>query len=125
MPTFALNFSRPGGQIVAQYYNFLRLGKEGYKKIHDACYETARYIAKEVEKMGMFEIIYDGHGGIPALSWSIKKGANPGFNLYDLSDRIRSRGWQIAAYAMPADRKIWLLCVFSYVTVLVETWRTC
>lgn len=105
MPTFALNFSRPGGQIVAQYYNFLRLGKEGYKKIHDACYETAHYIAKEVEKMGMFEIIYDGHGGIPALSWSIKKGVNPGFNLYDLSDRIRSRGWQIAAYAMPADRQ--------------------
>lgn len=32
MPTFALNFSRPGGQIVAQYYNFLRLGREGYKK---------------------------------------------------------------------------------------------
>ncbi len=55
--------------------------------------------------MGMFHIIYDGHGGIPALSWSIKEGANPGFNLYDLSDRIRSRGWQIAAYAMPAERE--------------------
>ena len=38
MPTFALNFSRPGGQIVAQYYNFLRLGREGYRKIHQACY---------------------------------------------------------------------------------------
>jgi glutamate decarboxylase len=41
MATFALNFSRPGGQIVAQYYNFLRLGKEGYRKIHQACYRTA------------------------------------------------------------------------------------
>ena len=41
IPTFALNFSRPGGQIVAQYYNFLRLGKEGYRKIHQACYATA------------------------------------------------------------------------------------
>jgi len=44
MPTFALNFSRPGGQIVAQYYNFLRLGKEGYRKVHMACYETAQFL---------------------------------------------------------------------------------
>ena len=42
MPTFALNFSRPGGQIVSQYYNFLRLGREGYRKIHQACYGHIR-----------------------------------------------------------------------------------
>ena len=105
MPVFALNFSRPGGQIIAQYYNFLRLGKEGYRKIHNACYETAHYLSAEIEKLGMFEIIYDGHGGIPAMSWSLKEGADPGFNLFDLSDRIRSRGWQIAAYAMPPKRE--------------------
>ncbi|MCL9783978.1 glutamate decarboxylase [Vibrio sp. S4M6] len=105
MPTFALNFSRPGGQVVAQYYNFLRLGREGYRKIHEACYDNARYIAREIEKMGMFNIIYDGEGGIPGLSWCIKPGMNPGFNLYDLSDRIRGRGWQIAAYSMPAHRE--------------------
>ena len=105
MPVFALNFSRPGGQIIAQYYNFLRLGKEGYRKIHSACYDTARYLSDEIEKLGMFEIIYNGRGGIPAMSWSLKEGANPGFNLFDLSDRIRSRGWQIAAYAMPPNRE--------------------
>jgi glutamate decarboxylase len=105
MPVFALNFSRPGGQIIAQYYNFLRLGKEGYRKIHNACYETAHYLSAEIEKLGMFEIIYDGHGGIPAMSWCLKEGADPGFNLFDLSDRIRSRGWQIAAYAMPPNRE--------------------
>ncbi len=105
MPTFALNFSRPGGQVVAQYYNFLRLGREGYRKIHQACYNSARYLAKKIDKIGIFKIIYDGYGGIPALSWSLKKDVNPGFNLYDLSDRIRSRGWQIAAYAMPANRE--------------------
>ncbi len=105
MPTFALNFSRPGGQIVAQYYNFLRLGREGYRKVHNACYETARFIAKQVEALGPFEIIYNGVGGIPALSWSLKKGIDPGFTLYDLSDRLRSRGWQVAAYSMPAHRE--------------------
>ena len=105
MPTFALNFSRPGGQIVAQYYNFLRLGKEGYRKIQQTCYDTAQYLADEIDKLGPFKIIYDGRGGIPATSWSLKDGVDPGFNLFDLSDRIRMRGWQIAAYAMPANRQ--------------------
>lgn len=105
MPTFALNFSRPGGQIIAQYYNFLRLGKEGYRKIQQACYDTAAYIADEIGKMGPFKIIYDGHGGIPALCWSLKEGANPGFTLYDLADRLRSRGWQVPAYSMPPNRQ--------------------
>ncbi|WP_320171039.1 glutamate decarboxylase [Maridesulfovibrio sp.] len=103
MPTFALNFSRPGGQIVAQYYNFLRLGREGYRKIQQACYDTAAYIADEIDKLGMFEIIYNGRGGIPAVSWSLKEGVNPGFSCYDFSDRLRSRGWQVPAYSMPAN----------------------
>jgi len=105
MATFALNFSRPGGQIVAQYYNFLRLGKEGYRKIQQACYDTAQYFADEIAKMGPFKLIYDGRGGIPAVSWSLKPGTDPGYTLFDLSDRIRSRGWQIAAYTMPANRE--------------------
>jgi len=105
MPTFALNFSRPGGQIAAQYYNFLRLGREGYRKIHQTCYDTARYISNMIADMGPFEIIYDGQGGIPALSWSLKEDTNLGFSLYDLSDRLRGRGWQVAAYSMPPHRE--------------------
>jgi len=105
MATFALNFSRPGGQIVAQYYNFLRLGREGYRKIQQACYDTAAYLADEVRKMGPFNVIYDGRGGIPALCWSLTDGINPGFTLYDLADRLRSRGWQVPAYSMPANRE--------------------
>jgi glutamate decarboxylase len=105
MPTFALNFSRPGGQIVAQYYNFLRLGREGYRRIQQACYETAQYIADKIAAMGPFEIIYDGRGGIPAVSWALKQGVDHGYTLYDLSDRIRSRGWQIAAYSLPPNRE--------------------
>ncbi|WLW63579.1 glutamate decarboxylase [Achromobacter aegrifaciens] len=108
MPTFALNFSRPGGQIVAQYYNFLRLGKDGYRKIQSACYDTARYLADEIGKMGPFEVLFDGDPtkGIPALCWKLKDGQkDPGFNLYDLADRLRSRGWQVPAYSMPANRQ--------------------
>ncbi len=105
IPTFALNFSRPGGQVVAQYYNFLRLGKEGYRKIHDACYKTAAYIADEIGKMGPFEVIYDGRGGIPALCWSLKPDYKANYTLYDLADRLRGRGWQVPAYSMPAHRE--------------------
>jgi len=104
MPTFALNFSRPGGEIICQYYNFLRLGKEGYRKIHQACYETAQYLADEIAKMGPFEIIYDGRGGMPALCWKLKDGVEGDFTLYDFADRLRTRGWQVPAYAMPAER---------------------
>jgi len=105
IPTFALNFSRPGGQVIAQYYNFLRLGKEGYRKIQKACYETAKYIAEQIDKMGPFKVLYNGVGGIPAICWALKEGTNPGCTLYDLADRLRGRGWQVPAYSMPANRK--------------------
>ncbi len=108
MPTFALNFSRPGGQIVAQYYNFLRLGKEGYRKIQTACYETAQYLAAEIAKLGPFEILFGGDmkTGMPALCWTVKPGYDTrGYTLYDLADRLRSRGWQVPAYSMPANRQ--------------------
>jgi glutamate decarboxylase len=105
MPTFALNFSRPAGQIVCQYYNFLRLGFEGYRKIHDACYHTAQYLAAEVGKIGPFRVIHDGHGGLPAVCWTIRDETDCNFTLYDLSDRLRGRGWQVPAYSMPANRK--------------------
>lgn len=107
MRDIALNFSRPGGQVACQYYNFLRLGVEGYQKIHDACYATAQYLAAEIEKLGPFEIIYNGASdkGIPALCWKIKEGAGLSFNLYDLADRLRMRGWQVPAYALPANRQ--------------------
>ena len=105
MATFALNFSRPGGQIVAQYYNFLRLGREGYRKIHQACYDTAQYLADEIGKMGPFEIIYDGSGGLPALAWKLKEDEEHNFTLFDLADRLRMRGWQVPAYTLPPHRE--------------------
>jgi len=108
MPTFALNFSRPGGQIISQYYNFLRLGREGYANVHNACYATAQYLASEIAKMGPFEILFNGDSqkGIPALAWKLKDGAAiGGYTLYDLADRLRSRGWQVPAYSMPANRE--------------------
>ncbi len=103
MPTFALNFSRPGGQIIAQYYNLLRNGREGYKRIQQSCLEHGIYIAEEINKIGLFELLYDGRSALPGAAWMLKKGVDPGFNLYDLSDKLRTRGWQIASYSLPAN----------------------
>lgn len=102
LPTFALNFSRPAGQIVAQYYTFLRLGKEGYKKVQQSAYDVAKYLASEIEKLGVFKILYDGSNGIPAMLFTLKEGEYD-YNLYSLSENMRSRGWLIPAYSMPAN----------------------
>ena len=107
MPTFALNFSRPGGQVAAQYYTFLRLGREGYRKVHQACHDTAMWLAEQIAGLGPFAIIFDGDPacGIPALSWKLREGVEHGFSLFDLADRLRIRGWLVPAYAMPAERQ--------------------
>lgn len=107
MPSLGLNFSRPGGQIVAQYYNFIRLGREGYSKLHSSCYATAQHFATELPKIGPFEILFGGDSlqGIPCVSWKIRSDSRPGYNLYDLADRLRARGWQVPAYSMPANRE--------------------
>jgi glutamate decarboxylase len=107
MRDIALNFSRPAGQVVCQYYNFLRLGREGYRKVHGACYDTAQFLAREIAALGPFDIIYGGDtgDGIPALCWQMKPGADPGFTLYDLADRLRVRGWQVPAYSLPPKRE--------------------
>ncbi len=105
MEVFQLNFSRPAGQVISQYYLFLRLGYEGYKKIHDNCYKVAKYLSQELEKTGIFEILYSGDAneGIPCVTWKLKKDVDVSFNLYYFADKLRSRGWQVPAYSLPAN----------------------
>jgi len=97
MPTFALNFSRPGAQVVAQYYNFLRLGAHGYRQVQQASRDTARWLAREIAELAPFELVSDG-GGIPAFAFRI--GDAP-YNVYDVSAALRVRGWLVPAYTMP------------------------
>jgi len=104
MPTFALNFSRPGSQIIAQYYNFLRLGRDGYTAIQQANAETAQWLGEKVTEIGCFEMVYDGHDGLPAIAYKLT-GEDHGFTLYDLSERMQMRGWQIASYPLPSNRQ--------------------
>nr|WP_145797254.1 glutamate decarboxylase [Kitasatospora atroaurantiaca] len=105
IPTFALNFSRPGGAIVAQYYTFLRLGRGGYRRVQQACADTAQYLAGEIAAMGPFTLLYNGVGGLPAVSYKLADPDNCGFTLYDLSDQLRMRGWQVPSYPLPPDQQ--------------------
>ncbi len=101
MPTFAINFSRPGSQICAQYYNFLRLGKEGYREIQQTCQNVALHLSSNIAKMGPFKLISKGDD-IPVFAWTLKKKMN--FTLYELAERLRIRGWLVPAYPMPKHR---------------------
>jgi len=104
MPTFALNFSRPGSQIVAQYYLFNCLGRQGYREIMANLYKSADRIRAGIENLKDFEIFFGGdqQKGLPAASWTLRPEVKH-YSLYDLSDRLRMRGWQVSAYSMLPD----------------------
>ncbi|MEV6279780.1 glutamate decarboxylase [Nocardia sp. NPDC051832] len=106
MATFNLNFSRPGSQTITQYYDFIRLGRTGYRRVQEQIYAVSQHLAAGLRELGFFEMIHDGdpRRGITAVSWKLTD-TDAGFNLYDLSDRLRTRGWLIAAYPLPADRE--------------------
>lgn len=107
MATFNLNFSRPGGQIVTQYYTFVRLGHEGYRRVHAAAYETSQHLAHEIDKMEPFVLIYDGDSrhGITAVTWRLHPDRHHAFSLFDFAEKLRARGWLVPAYSLPADRE--------------------
>ncbi len=99
MPTFTLNFSRPGNQIIGQYYNFLRLGRAGYTRIMRNLSEIAMRLAGRVAALGPFVLLSDG-SAIPVFAFKLRDASR--YSVYDVSERLRARGWQMPAYAMPA-----------------------
>jgi glutamate decarboxylase len=101
MPTFALNFSRPGAHVAAQYYNFLRLGFSGYQRVQQACQDVAVHLSGSIAAMGPFELITEGRD-LPVFAFKL---ADPdaGYTVFDLSERLRTRGWQVPAYTFPED----------------------
>jgi glutamate decarboxylase len=100
MPTFTLNFSRPGSQVAVQYYQFLRLGFSGFKLVQDVCRDVARYLAREVATLGPFEIVTDDFG-IPAFAFRLRDPEGAGYSVFDVSEALRTWGWIVPAYKMP------------------------
>ena len=101
MPTFALNFSRPGAQVAAQYYNFVRLGRDGYRRVHQTCQDIALHLSGEIAKMGPFQLLTEGRD-LPVFAFKLRDDIT-GYSVFDLSERLRMRGWQVPAYTFPDD----------------------
>jgi glutamate decarboxylase len=111
MPTFALNFSRSGAPIAAQYYNLIRLGREGYRRVQQEARDTARWLAGEIAALGGYRLISDG-SELPVFAFTLD--GDPGFSVYDVSEALRARGWIVPAYRMPPaleDLAVLRVCV--------------
>jgi len=103
MPTFALNFSRPGAQVVLQYFQFLRLGREGYRLVQRTCQDVAHHVARALAKRPELVVIADG-SDLPVVTLSLAPTVTK-FDVYDVSRKLREHGWLVPAYTMPPNRQ--------------------
>ncbi|XP_062111018.1 glutamate decarboxylase-like [Humulus lupulus] len=99
-PTFTLNFSKGSSQIIAQYYQFIRLGFEGYKNIMVNCMENAKVLKEGIKKTGHFDIVSKDIG-VPLVAFSLKDSSR--YTVFNIADSLRRFGWIVPAYTMPAD----------------------
>ncbi|MFC9257372.1 glutamate decarboxylase [Amycolatopsis thailandensis] len=102
MPTFALNFSRPGAEVAAQYYTFVRLGREGFRAVQQASRDVATQLADGIAELGPFELLTRGDQ-LPVFAFTTKADVE-GFDVFDVSRRLRERGWLVPAYTFPENR---------------------
>jgi glutamate decarboxylase len=103
MPTFALNFSRPGSEVVAQYYNFFRLGFSGYQQVQQAARDVATHLAQALEAMPQFRLLSRGDE-LPVFAFTTSDSVT-GWDVFALSRTLRERGWQVPAYSFPGNRQ--------------------
>ncbi|KAF8398847.1 hypothetical protein HHK36_014711 [Tetracentron sinense] len=99
-PTFTLNFSKGSSQVIAQYYQLIRLGHEGYQNIMENCRENAIVLREGLEKTGRFNIVSKDNG-VPLVAFSLKD--NSCHTEFEVSDMLRRFGWIVPAYTMPPD----------------------
>src|SRR5215467_12226209 len=103
MPTFALNFSRPGAQVVMQYYNFLRLGFDGYRAVQQYSRDVATHLSAHIAELGPFELITRGDE-LPVMAFKLRDDID-NYTVFDVSNGLRERGWLVPAYTFPKNRE--------------------
>jgi glutamate decarboxylase len=98
--TFTLNFSTGASMVLAQYYNFVRYGREGYTYIMKAMQQNAGVLAEKLEATGDFELIGAEQEQLPLVAFKLVEGKN--YDEFDLSWQLSAeRGWMLPAYTMP------------------------
>jgi glutamate decarboxylase len=108
MPTFNLNFSRPGSQVIAQYFMLLSLGREGYSIVQGAARSVAGKIAEDISKLGPYRLITDGTE-LPVFAFTVAPEVE-NYTVFDVSLRLRERGWLVPAYTFPENRDDLSVC---------------
>jgi len=103
MPTFALNFSRPGAEVIAQYYMFSTLGFEGYRRVMQGAQDVATHLSSEIDKIGPYRLISEGRD-LPVFAFAIKPEVE-NYTVFDVSDKLRQHGWLVPAYSFPENRQ--------------------
>ena len=88
--------------MVAQYYNFLRLGFEGYRAVQGYAREVATQLSSQIEALGPFELLTRGDE-LPVFAFTVKDDID-NFTVFDVSAPLRERGWQVPAYTFPDNR---------------------
>jgi len=101
MPTFSLNFSRPGSEVIAQYYMFMTLGRTGYRQMMTNLQNVARHISAGIAGIGPYQLLSDG-SELPVFSFALKPEVE-NYTVFDVSDRLRERGWLVPAYTFPEN----------------------
>ena len=101
MPTFALNFSRPGSQVVAQYYSFLRLGFEGYRTVQQGCQDIARRLSAGSRSSDRSSCSPTG-SELPVFAFKLRDDVT-NYTVFEVSRALREHGWQVPAYTLPAN----------------------
>ena len=103
MPTFSLNFSRPGSEVVAQYYMFMSLGRQGYTAMMQNLQNIAVHISKGVREIGPYHLISEGRE-LPVFAFALDPSVT-NYTVFDISDKLRERGWLVPAYTFPENRQ--------------------
>ena len=103
MPTFSLNFSRPGSEVIAQYFMFMSLGRDGYTNVMQNLQEVAVHMSDGIAELGPYNLISRGTE-LPVFAFALDP-AVKNYTVFDVSDRLRERGWQVPAYTFPKNRE--------------------
>jgi glutamate decarboxylase len=101
MPTFSLNFSRPGSEVVAQYFMLCSLGEHGYREIMQGAQDVAVQLSTAIAQMGPYELISEGRE-LPVFAFKLREGVE-NYTVFDVSDRLRQNGWLVPAYTFPPN----------------------
>ncbi|MDE3133550.1 MAG: glutamate decarboxylase [Acidobacteriota bacterium] len=103
MPTFALNFSRPGSEVIAQYFMFTSLGHEGYRRVLQNARDVAARLSSGIEQMGPYRLLTRGDE-LPVFAFTLNDEVT-NYTVFDVSAHLRQRGWLVPAYTFPANRE--------------------